>query len=62
MKYSITKARANLYRLIDEINETHQPIIITGRKNSAVLISLDDFKIIIAQAAKSAKSKYIDIT
>lgn len=62
MKYSITKARANLYRLIDEINETHQPIIITGRKNSAILISLDDFKIITAQAAKSAKSKYIDIT
>lgn len=62
MKYSITKARANLYRLIDEINETHQPIIITGRKNSAVLISLDDFKIITTQAIKSAKSKYIDIT
>lgn len=62
MKYSITKARANLYRLIDEINETHQPIIITGRKNSAVLISLADFKIITEQATKSTKSKYIDIT
>jgi prevent-host-death family protein len=62
MKYSITKARANLYRLIDEINETHQPIIISGRKNSAVLISLDDFKIITEKAEKSAKNKYIDIT
>jgi len=62
MKYSITKARANLYRLIDEINETHQPIIISGRKNSAVLISLDDFKIITEKATKSTKSKYIDIT
>ena len=39
-------ARANLYRLIDETAESHQPIIITGKRSSAVLVSEDDWQAI----------------
>lgn len=34
-----TEARANLYRLIDQAAESHQPIRIIGKRASAVLIS-----------------------
>ena len=37
-------ARANLYRLIDQTNESHEPIIISGKRNNAVLVSEDDWK------------------
>ena len=41
---SATKARDSLYRLIDETNESHTPIQITGRRGNAVLLSEDDWK------------------
>lgn len=41
-----TEARSNLYRLIDETAESHQPIIITGERNTAVLISEEDWSAI----------------
>ncbi|NOX42160.1 MAG: type II toxin-antitoxin system Phd/YefM family antitoxin [Gammaproteobacteria bacterium] len=34
-----TDARSDLYNLIDEIAESHQPIVITGKRNNAVLVS-----------------------
>ncbi len=37
-------ARANLYRLIDQANESHEPVIIYGKRNNAVLVSEDDWK------------------
>ena len=37
-------ARANLYRLIDQTNESHEPVIISGKRNNAVLLSEDDWK------------------
>ncbi len=36
-------ARANLYRLIDQATESHQPVVIAGKKASAVLISAEDW-------------------
>jgi len=36
-------ARANLYRLIDEAAESHEPVIITGKRASAVLVSAEDW-------------------
>jgi prevent-host-death family protein len=39
-----SEARANLYRLLDQTSETHQPITITGKRNSAVLISSEDWE------------------
>lgn len=38
-----SEARANLYRLIDETNESHQPIVISGKRGSAVLVSMEDW-------------------
>ena len=37
-------ARTNLYRLIDQTNESHEPVIISGKRNNAVLVSEDDWK------------------
>jgi prevent-host-death family protein len=39
-------ARANLYRLIDQAAESHEPILIAGKRSSAVLISAEDWKAI----------------
>lgn len=38
-----SEARANLYRLIDEAAESHQPIIIAGKRTNAVLVSAEDW-------------------
>ena len=41
-----TEARSKLYSLIDEAAETHQPIVITGKRGNAVLVSEDDWNAI----------------
>lgn len=41
-----SEARANLYRLIDEAAESHEPIVISGKRSSAVLISAEDWSAI----------------
>ncbi|MHA7816171.1 MAG: type II toxin-antitoxin system Phd/YefM family antitoxin [Pseudohaliea sp.] len=40
---SATEARSKLYRLIDEAAESHQPIVISGKRNSAVLVGEEDW-------------------
>lgn len=37
-----SEARAGLYRLIDQAAETHKPVIISGKRTNAVLISEED--------------------
>lgn len=41
-----TEARTKLYSLIDETTATHQPIVITGKRGNAVLISEEDWNAI----------------
>jgi len=41
-----TDARANLYRLIDETAQSHDPVHITGPRNNAVLVSEEDWNAI----------------
>ena len=41
-----SKARSKLYRLIDEPAMSHQPIVISGKRPQAVLLSADDWKAI----------------
>lgn len=41
-----TLARNSLYQLIDKANETSEPIIITGKRGNAVLVSEDDWRAI----------------
>lgn len=38
-----TEARANLCRLIDDAATSHQPILISGKRNKAVLVAEDDW-------------------
>ena len=39
-----TDARTNLYRLIDKASTSHEPIVITGKRSNAVLISESDWR------------------
>lgn len=41
-----SEARANLYRLIDQVAESHQPIHIAGKRASAVLLAAEDWQAI----------------
>ena len=43
---SASVARTNLYRLIDEASSSHQPVVITGKRANAVLVSFDDWSAI----------------
>ena len=38
-----TEARANLYKLIEETVQSHEPVVITGKKGNAVLLSENDW-------------------
>ena len=42
--YNISTARAKLFEIVDETNNTHQPIYIKGKRNNAVLISENDYE------------------
>ena len=41
---TVTQARRNLFNLVDEVAESHEPIQISGRRASAVLISEEDWR------------------
>lgn len=41
-----TKARENLYKILDEAFASHEPIQITGKRANAVLVSEDDWRAI----------------
>jgi antitoxin YefM len=38
-----SEARANLYRLMDQTAQSHEPVIISGKRHSAVLVSAEDW-------------------
>ncbi len=41
-----TDARSRLYSLIDETVNTHQPVVITGKRGNAVLVAEEDWNAI----------------
>ena len=41
-----SEARASLYRLIDQAAESHKPIVISGKRANAVLVSEEDWNAI----------------
>lgn len=43
---TVTEARANIYKLIDEVVSSHKPITITGKRSNAILISEEDWNAI----------------
>jgi len=38
-----SQARAGLYRLIDQAAESHKPVVISGKRANAVLVSEEDW-------------------
>ncbi|MCP4220128.1 MAG: type II toxin-antitoxin system Phd/YefM family antitoxin [bacterium] len=38
-----TEAKANIYRLMDELADSHRPVIITAKSGNAVLVSEEDW-------------------
>jgi prevent-host-death family protein len=41
---SVTDARSKLYKLMDQAREESEPILITGKRGNAVLVSEDDWR------------------
>lgn len=41
-----SQARSDIYNLIDETAQSHEPIIITGKRHNAVMVSQEDWKAI----------------
>ena len=42
----VTTARSQLYRLIDQVNEDSEPLVITGQRGNAVLVGGEDWRAI----------------
>lgn len=43
---TVTEARRKLYTLLDEVALSHEPVQIAGKRNSAVLVSEEDWRAI----------------
>ncbi len=43
---NITNARKNLYSIVEEVQDSHEPLVITGKNGSAVLIAEEDWSAI----------------
>jgi antitoxin YefM len=41
---TVSEARVQLYRLVDRAAQFHEPVIITGKRNNAVMIGEDDWR------------------
>ena len=41
-----SKARAGLNRLIDQMAESHKPVVISGKRSNAILVSEEDWSAI----------------
>lgn len=44
--YNVTNARADLYKLVNRVNEDHAPIQIQGKTGDAILVSAEDWRAI----------------
>lgn len=43
---TVSQARTNIYKIMDETAQTHQPIVITGKRNNVVMLSEEDWNAI----------------
>lgn len=43
---AITEARKRLYRLVEEVQTSHEPMQLTGKGGNVVLVSEDDWRAI----------------
>ena len=44
--FTASEARKRLYNLVDEVKDSHVPVQIVGKRNSAVLVSEEDWRAI----------------
>ena len=44
--FTVTDARAKLYKLVDQAREESEPILITGKRGNVVLVSEEDWRAI----------------
>ena len=43
---TVSKARANLYKLLEDSARSHEPLVITGKRGNAVLVAEEDWRAI----------------
>ncbi|MBK6561965.1 MAG: type II toxin-antitoxin system Phd/YefM family antitoxin [Dehalococcoidia bacterium] len=43
---TVTEARAQLFRLLDRVAESHESVLITGKRANAILVSEEDWRAI----------------
>ena len=43
---SASEARKRLYNLVDDVQATHEPVQIVGKRNTAVLVAEEDWRAI----------------
>lgn len=43
---SATQARSDIFNLIDETANSHEPVVITGKRNNVVMVSQEDWNAI----------------
>ena len=43
---TVSEARKRLYGLVDDVAEGHHPVLISGKRNNAVLVSEEDWRAI----------------
>jgi len=43
---SVSQVRADIYNVMDETAQTHEPVLVTGKRNNVVMISEEDWNAI----------------
>ena len=43
---SVSQVRADIYNIMDETAQTHEPVLITGKRNNVVMVSQEDWNAI----------------
>jgi prevent-host-death family protein len=43
---TVSQVRADIYNVMDETAQTHEPILITGKRNNVVMLSQEDWNAI----------------
>ena len=43
---SVSQVRSDIYNVMDETAQTHEPILITGKRNNVVMLSEEDWNAI----------------
>lgn len=42
--YTVTEARSKLFSLVEQIQDSHNPVILKGKRANAVMLSQEDYE------------------